>query len=70
MGMNGIAGSLTIAAPMQSFCLAMCHNSKYQQILHEEIDRVLGDRMPKLSDMPDMPVLRSVTNRFHCKSNL
>lgn len=59
VGMHGIAGALTIAAPMQSFCLALCHFPHLQPILHEEIDRVLGDRMPKLSDMPDMPVLRA-----------
>lgn len=59
VGMHGIAGALTIAAPMQSFCLALCHYPQYQPILHEEIDRVLGDRMPSLSDMPDMPVLRA-----------
>ncbi|TIA38080.1 cytochrome P450 [Aureobasidium pullulans] len=59
VGMHGIAGALTIAAPMQSFCLAMCHHPQYQSILHEEIDRVCGDRLPKLSDMPDMPVLRA-----------
>lgn len=59
VGMHGIAGALTIAAPMQSFCLALCHHPHLQEILHEEIDRVLGDRMPKLSDMPDMPILRA-----------
>lgn len=59
VGMHGIAGALTIAAPMQSFLLAMCHYPQYQSILHEEIDRVLGDRMPKLSDIPEMPVLRA-----------
>lgn len=59
VGMHGIAGALTIAAPMQSFCLALCHHPHLQAILHEEIDRVLGDRMPKQSDMPDMPVLRA-----------
>lgn len=59
VGMHGIAGALTIAAPMQSFCLALRHNPKYQPILHEEIDRVLGNRMPTFQDMPDMPVLRA-----------
>ncbi|KAF2721857.1 cytochrome P450 [Polychaeton citri CBS 116435] len=59
VGMHGIAGALTIAAPMQSFCLALCHYPQYQPILHEEIDRVLGDRMPTYEDMPDMPVLRA-----------
>ncbi len=60
VGMHGIAGALTIAAPMQSFCLAMCFYPQYQAIVHEEIDRVCGDRMPCFSDMPDMPVLRAV----------
>lgn len=59
VGMHGIAGALTVAAPMQSFCLALCHFPQHQAMLHEEIDRILGDRMPKFSDMPDMPVLRA-----------
>ena len=59
VGMHGIAGALTVAAPMQSFCLALCHYPQHQKILHEEIDRVLGDRMIKFSDMPEMPVLRA-----------
>ncbi|KAI9702672.1 MAG: hypothetical protein M1820_006056 [Bogoriella megaspora] len=59
VGMHGIAGALTIAAPMQSFCLAMVHYPQYQSILHDEIDRVCGDRMPVFTDMPNMPVLRA-----------
>ncbi|KAK5136248.1 hypothetical protein LTR08_003855 [Meristemomyces frigidus] len=59
VGMHGIAGALTIAAPMQSFCLAICHHPQYQPMLHAEIDKVLGDRMPTVADMPDMPVLRA-----------
>ncbi|KAK0799589.1 hypothetical protein LTR75_009189 [Friedmanniomyces endolithicus] len=59
VGMHGIAGALTIAAPMQSFCLALCHYPQYQPILHEEIDQVLGDRMPTFEDMEEMPVLRA-----------
>lgn len=59
VGMHGIAGALTVAAPMQSFCLAICHFPQYQPILHEEIDRVCGDRMPTFSDMESMPILRA-----------
>ncbi|KAF7197197.1 Cytochrome P450 monooxygenase [Pseudocercospora fuligena] len=59
VGMHGIAGALTIAAPMQSFCLALCHFPQHQAMLHEEIDRVLGDRLPTTADMPNMPVLRA-----------
>jgi hypothetical protein len=59
VGMHGIAGALTVAAPMQSFCLTLCHYPQHQKFLHEKIDRVLGDRMIRLSDMPEMPVLRA-----------
>ncbi|KAI9664109.1 MAG: hypothetical protein M1821_007600 [Bathelium mastoideum] len=59
VGMHGIAGALTIAAPMQSFCLAMVHYPQYQNLLHEEIDRICGDRPPCFEDMPNMPVLRA-----------
>ncbi|EME87956.1 uncharacterized protein MYCFIDRAFT_26018 [Pseudocercospora fijiensis CIRAD86] len=59
VGMHGIAGALTIAAPMQSFCLALCHFPQHQAMLHEEVDRVLGDRLPTTADMPKMPVLRA-----------
>lgn len=59
VGMHGIAGALTIAAPMQSFCLALTHYPEFQPVLHEEIDRVLGDRPPTFSDLPNLPVLRS-----------
>ncbi|KAF1991979.1 cytochrome P450 [Aulographum hederae CBS 113979] len=60
VGMHGIAGALTIAAPMQVFCLAMCHHPQYLEKLHEEIDRVCGDRMPTLSDKPQLPFLRAI----------
>lgn len=59
VGMHGIAGALTIAAPMQTFCLALCYYPQYQAILHEEIDRVCGDRRPQFSDAPQMPVVRA-----------
>ncbi|EON63189.1 hypothetical protein W97_02416 [Coniosporium apollinis CBS 100218] len=59
VGMHGIAGALTIAAPMQTFCLAMCYYPQYQHLVQEEIDRVCGDRMPQPSDRPNMPVLRA-----------
>ncbi|KAF2154725.1 cytochrome P450 [Myriangium duriaei CBS 260.36] len=59
VGMHGIAGALTIAAPMQSFCLAVCHHPELQFMLHEEIDRVCGDAMPSSNQMADMPVLRA-----------
>ncbi|KAF1365703.1 cytochrome P450 [Lizonia empirigonia] len=60
VGMHGIAGALTIAAPMQCFCLAMTHYPQYLPMLQEEIDRVCGDRLPTAEDRPAMPMLRAV----------
>lgn len=59
VGMNGIAGALTIAAPMQGFCLAMCHYPQFLPKLQKEIDDVCGDRPPTYADMPRMPYLRA-----------
>lgn len=60
VGMHGIAGALTIAAPMQAFCLAMCHYPQYMSRLQQELDEVCGDRMPTLADKPKLPFLRAV----------
>jgi cytochrome P450 len=59
VGMHGIAGALTIAAPMQAFCLAMCHYPQHLVRLQEELDRVCGDRMPTQADKPNLPFLRA-----------
>lgn len=59
VGMHGIAGALTIAAPMQGFCLAMCHYPHFLPRLQEEIDRVCGDQPPQFADMERMPYLRA-----------
>ncbi|KAJ4293069.1 hypothetical protein N0V90_008351 [Kalmusia sp. IMI 367209] len=60
VGMHGIAGALTIAAPLQTFCLAMCFYPQYLGILQEELDRVCGSRLPIAEDRPNLPFLRAV----------
>lgn len=60
VGMHGIAGALTIAAPMQTFCLAMTYYPQYLPMLHEELDRVCGDRLPRSEDRPNLPFLRAI----------
>jgi cytochrome P450 len=60
VGMHGIAGALTIAAPMQTFCLAMCHYPQYLTLLQEELDRVCSDRLPTNADKSNLPVLRAI----------
>ncbi|KAI8937455.1 hypothetical protein NX059_005177 [Plenodomus lindquistii] len=60
VGMHGIAGALTIAAPMQTFCLAMTYYPQFLPMLHEELDRVCGDRLPRSEDRPNLPFLRAI----------
>ncbi|KAH9863468.1 hypothetical protein IAQ61_009746 [Plenodomus lingam] len=60
VGMHGIAGALTIAAPMQTFCLAMTYYPQFLPMLHEELDRVCGDRLPRSEDRPSLPFLRAI----------
>lgn len=59
VGMHGMIGAATMTAPLQSLCLALCYYPQYQAMLHEEVDRVLGDRMPTIQDMRQMPVVRA-----------
>lgn len=59
VGMAGIAGALTIAAPMQAWCLAMCLYPQFLPKLQAEIDSVCGDRPPTYADMTHLPYLRA-----------
>lgn len=59
VGMHGIAGALTIAAPMQGFCLAMCQYPHVLPKLQHEIDRVCGETPPVFADMERLPYLRA-----------
>ena len=59
LGLHGIVAALTIAAPMQSFMLAICLHPQYLKPLQAEIDYVLGSRLPVLSDIEQLPYLRA-----------
>ena len=59
VGMHGIAGALTIAAPMQGWCLAMCLYPKFLPKLQDELDRVCPDKPPTLADVEKLPYLRA-----------
>jgi cytochrome P450 len=59
VGMHGIAGALTIAAPMQAFCLAMVHYPQYLPMLQEELDRVCPNHLPSNADKANLPFLRA-----------
>jgi len=60
VGMMAIAGALTISSPMMSYILAMIQSPEWLARTQEEIDRVCGARLPEMSDMENLPVLRAV----------
>ena len=60
VGMMAIAGALTIASPLMSFVLAMVLHPGWLAKVQQEIDRICGDRMPEMTDMESLPILRAV----------
>lgn len=60
VGMMAIAGALTLASPMMSFVLAMVQSPEWLAKLQKELDGVCGDRLPAMTDMESLPVLRAV----------
>jgi hypothetical protein len=54
------AGSGTTASAMMSYILAMTHHPEWQDIMLEELDEVVGNRMPEFDDIPQLPTVRAV----------
>jgi hypothetical protein len=62
-GMVYIAGTDTLVTAVTSFFLAMLVYPAVQATAQAEIDRVVGkERLPELSDAPNMPYVQSVVN--------
>ncbi|KAL5043370.1 hypothetical protein BDW71DRAFT_121582 [Aspergillus fruticulosus] len=53
-------GSGTTANAMQSFILAMVLHPAWQRKVQEEVDGVVGERVPGFEDMPRLPLVRAV----------
>ncbi|TKA37113.1 hypothetical protein B0A54_11974 [Friedmanniomyces endolithicus] len=60
VGSNALVAIVTIGSPVHTFFTAMCHYPSWLPRLQEEVDRVCGDRLPLMTDMPKLPVLRAV----------
>lgn len=60
VGTNALVAIVTIGSPLHTFFTAMCHYPSWQPRLQEELDRVCGDRLPTMADLPRLPVLRAV----------
>ncbi|KAL3459719.1 cytochrome P450 [Aspergillus heterothallicus] len=54
------AGTGTTAAAMMSFMLVIVLFPQWQQAMWDELDEVVGDRMPEFEDVPRLPTCRAV----------
>lgn len=59
VGSNALVAIVTIGSPLHSFFAACCHYPSWLPRLQEELDRVCGDRLPTMQDLPRLPVLRA-----------
>lgn len=64
IGSSSFVAIATIGGPLHSFFLAMCHYPEWLPKLQEEIDRVCGDRIPTVEDMPQLPRLRATVKEL------
>lgn len=55
------AGSETTAGVLVGFIQAITIFPSVAKIAQEEIDRICGDRLPDLNDVPDLPYVRACT---------
>ncbi|EAU93067.2 cytochrome P450 [Coprinopsis cinerea okayama7 len=54
------AGSDTVVSGALSYFLALANFPEVQKLAQEELDRVLGGRLPTLQDRPDLPLIESI----------
>lgn len=60
VGTNSFVAIATIGSPLHSFFTAICHYPSWMPRMQEELDRVCGDRLPSMKDLPELPILRAV----------
>lgn len=59
LGMMALVGVFTVAGPLYYFLLAMVYHPEWQKKCQQEIDEACCGRMPELTDMPNLPILRA-----------
>ena len=59
VGTNALVAIVTIGSPLHSFFTAVCHYPSWLPRIQAELDRVCGDRLPTMKDMPNLPILRA-----------
>jgi len=64
IGSSSFVAIATIGGPLHCFFTAMCHYPSWQTRVQEEIDRVCGDRLPTVEDMPQLPMLRATVKEI------
>lgn len=64
IGSSSFVAIATIGGPLHAFFTAMCHYPSWQVKVQAEIDRVCGDRLPTMDDMPNLPMVRATVKEI------
>ena len=59
LGFQCMVGIVTVATPLMYVMMAMALHPEWQDEVQEEIDEVLGGRMPGMQDYSQLPTLRA-----------
>lgn len=60
IGMLSLIGGMLESAPIQGWCIAMCHFPEWQAKGQAEVDAVCGDRMPSAADIQKLSIVRAL----------
>lgn len=59
VGMLALMGVLTVGGPLQYFLISMVHHPAWFKKCQQEVDEACNGKMPTLSDMSKLPILRA-----------
>ncbi|KAI0155792.1 cytochrome P450 [Pestalotiopsis sp. NC0098] len=59
LGMLALVGIFTVAGPLSYFLVSMVHHPEWQTRVQQEIDEQCEGKLPTISDMPKLPILRA-----------
>jgi len=64
IGSSSFVAIATIGGPLHAFFTAMCHYPSWQFKVQEELDRVCGNQLPTVADLPRLPHLRATVKEI------
>ncbi|KAK7692833.1 hypothetical protein QCA50_004468 [Cerrena zonata] len=64
-GVSLEGGSVTAVSHLQTFVLLMAYHPEIQAKAHQELDQVVGQRLPTLEDYDHLPYIQAIAREVH-----